>query len=78
MTIKVHEIVRINNEDYRQKIEITQDNKSIFDVMDDEPEDSNMGRSFSDCCDVFNMLIRFYEMGKNGVHVEFTNEEVEW
>lgn len=78
MTIKVHEKLFLDAENYRSRIEIKKDGKSIFSVMDDEPEDSNMNRSFSDCNGVMELLKEFYELGKSGVAIEFTNEELVW
>ena len=39
----------VEDRDYRDAIEIFIDGKRVFSVGDGEPEDSNLGRDFSDC-----------------------------
>jgi hypothetical protein len=52
--------------DYRNKLTITVDEVKVFDVEDDEPEDSNLSRAFSDCYNVVSLMKQAYEAGKNG------------
>ena len=52
--------------DYRNKLTITADEVKVFDVEDDEPEDSNLSRAFSDCYNVVSLMKQAYEAGKNG------------
>ena len=60
--------------DYRDAISIKKDGETIFNVFDDEPEDSNLGRSFTDCYNVHDLLKMAYEAGKNGEEWEFNEE----
>ncbi|AUR92278.1 hypothetical protein NVP1170O_165 [Vibrio phage 1.170.O._10N.261.52.C3] len=67
----------IEEYDYRDAYEITQDGKSIFKVSDGEPEDSNLCRDFSDVYSVGDLLKKFYQLGKDGIEVEFDSEQVD-
>lgn len=67
----------VNECDYRDAMEILQDDKEIFRVSDGEPEDSNLSRDFNDCLNVPNLLEKFYNLGKDGVKVEFEHEETD-
>lgn len=63
--------------DYSDFIEITIDNKLVFEVSDGEPEDSNLGRDFGDCYLIPNLLEMAYKAGKNGECFEIENCEVD-
>lgn len=52
--------------DYRDEIVIFINDKRVFRVRDDEPEDSNLGRSFSDCYNIVDLMHQAYLAGKNG------------
>jgi hypothetical protein len=60
--------------DYKDALEIYMDNKLIFSVFDGEPEDSNLSRDFSDCNNVFNLMEKMYNAGKNGIDITFKQE----
>ena len=57
--------------DYRDCLEIYIDGKQVFRVLDDEPEDSNLSRSFGDCYKITELMRKAYEAGKNGESIEF-------
>lgn len=68
--MKVKEIVTQNPDDYRSRLSIEIDGKSVFLVRDGEPEDSNLSRDFSDCYSIVDLMERAYEAGKNGEEFE--------
>lgn len=63
--------------DYRDAVEIKIDGRRVFSVRDDEPEDSNLSRSFSDVYKIGDLLQMAYNAGKNGEDFELINEESE-
>lgn len=60
------------------RINILIDDKSVFYVGDWEAEDANLGRDFSACYNVFWLMKRMYELGKEWVVVEFKEENFTW
>ncbi len=72
------EIVFKFNEDFNEygqgSLEIMVNGESGFSVYDGEPEDNNLGRNFSDCFQIKNLLKIAYEAGKSGLELKF--EEV--
>lgn len=52
--------------DYRDMVEIYVDGEKVFSVQDDEPEDSNLSRAFSDCYNIDSLMKMAYEAGKRG------------
>jgi hypothetical protein len=60
--------------DYRDAMVIYIDGKQVFSVRDDEPEDSNLGRSFSDCYGIGELLERAYDAGVKGEGFSLVNE----
>lgn len=63
--------------DYRDAMEIKVDNRCVFKVRDDEPEDSNLGRSFSDVYKIPDLMRMAYEAGKNGEELLIDSVESE-
>lgn len=61
--------------DYRDAYMIEVDGKKVFSVYDDEPEDSNLGRSFSDVYKIDNIIRMAFEAGKRGEELLITNVE---
>ncbi len=57
----------------QQQLAVKVDGKHVFNVQDDEPEDSNLSRSFSDCYQVANLLKEMFERGQQSDK----NEKVE-
>lgn len=49
--------------------------QQMFLVRDDEPEDSNLSRSFSNCYNVHELIRSAYEAGVAGEEWEFSTEE---
>lgn len=64
--------------DHNDCIEIQIDGERRFKVHEGESEDNSLGRNFSDCYNVANMMQEMYEAGKSGKVVEFQYEEVEY
>lgn len=64
-----------DNRDFRQELIIEIDGEKVFNVLDDEPEDSNLSRSFSDCWNIESLMKKAYLAGKNGE--EFITEDIE-
>ena len=56
----------IENRDYRDVIEITIDEKGVFNVHDGETEDNNLCRNFNSCWSILRLMKRAYEAGKKG------------
>lgn len=52
--------------DYRDRLEIKVDGKSVIDVHDGEPEDNTLGRNFSGCYAIADLLKQAYEAGCRG------------
>ena len=52
--------------DYRSAVEITIDGDFVFGVCDGEPEDSNLGRDFSDVFKIPRLMQMAYDAGKIG------------
>lgn len=67
----------LEKREYRDRFQICIDGKNVFDVMDDEPEDSNLSRSFSDVYKIPDLLEKVYNAGKNGEELKIEHEEVE-
>ena len=65
----------LSEHDYRDKMVIEVDGKDVFEVYDGEPEDSNLGRDFSDCFKIPKLMKMAYDAGKNGETIAFENEE---
>lgn len=61
--------------DYRDAYEIKINGECVFKVQDDEPEDSNLSRSFGDVYLIPGLLEMAYKAGKNGE--EFETEFIE-
>ena len=56
--------------DYRDFVEIKVDGVRKFHVQDDEPEDSNLSRSFGDCYSIGQLMQMAYDAGKRGEELE--------
>lgn len=67
----------LEEREYRDKVQICMDGKEAFNVMDDEPEDSNLSRSFSDVYEIPDLLEKAYNAGKNGEELKIEYKEVE-
>ena len=59
--------------DYRDAYVIEINGDQVFSVCDDEPEDSNLGRSFSDVYCIGSLMQMAYNAGKNGEEFEIEN-----
>lgn len=75
-------VISLNEEtmqerDYRNAVKIEFNGKEVFEVRDDEPEDSNLSRSFSDVWKIPDLIQKAYEAGKKGEKLEIEYEEKE-
>ncbi|MCR3760384.1 hypothetical protein [Clostridium felsineum] len=77
VTVKALSKKALEEREYRDKVQICMDGKEVFNVMDDEPEDSNLSRSFSDVYKIPKLLEKAYKAGKNGEELKIEYEEVE-
>jgi len=68
--MKIKEVARTDEEleqfNNRDKLEIYIDDDIVFSVEDDEPEDSTLCRSFSDCFGIIELMKLAYHAGKSG------------
>ncbi len=76
--MKVVETTATALDDYRQRVDITIDGKLAFSVHDGEPEDNNMGRNFSDCDNVTNLMKQAHSAGLEGEALDFEFIQEEW
>ena len=56
-------------------LDININDKHVFCIGEDEPEDMTFGRTLNDCLKITNLLKMAYDAGKNGE--EFILEELE-
>lgn len=63
--------------DYRDAYMIMIDGEQVFSVYDDEPEDSNMGRSFSDVYNIGKIIKMAYNAGKRGEELILEEEQTD-
>ncbi len=71
-------IKRSDDEDtWRSSLAIMIDGEEVFSVRDDEPEDSNLGRSFSDCYKIEGLLHKAYLAGKNGETLSISTIQIQ-
>ncbi len=56
--------------DYRNFLRIEINDKKEFEVMDGEPEDSNLSRDFNDCLKIIDLMKMAFNAGKNGEKFE--------
>ena len=66
----------LENNDWRDILHIYIDGKKVFLVGDGEPEDSNLGRDFGDCCKIPDLMKRAFEAGEHSTR--FGEFEVEY
>lgn len=67
----------ITYDDGRIALEIFIDDVKKFSVCDDEPEDGNLSRSFSDCYKITELLEAAFSAGQCGEAFDLTTEEIE-
>jgi hypothetical protein len=63
---------KLDEFDYRDYLEITIDGKRAFRVSDGEPEDSNLGRDFSDCMSIPDLMQMAYDAGMHRDDLDIT------
>lgn len=61
------------NDDYETTFEIAVDGKIEFSVSEGSPEDNSLGRNFSDCFNIPDLMRMAYDAGRRGE--EFTVHE---
>ncbi|WP_315117928.1 hypothetical protein [uncultured Clostridium sp.] len=79
MKVKVISLTEevIEERDYRDAVAIEIDGKKVFEVRDDEPEDSNLSRSFSDVWKIPELMEMAFIAGSKHEDLEIISEEVE-
>lgn len=70
--------VTATSDDYRDFLGIYFNDDQKMWLIDGDPEDNNLSRNFADTYSILQMLEEVYNLGKNGVEVQFKEEEVEW
>ncbi|MDP4147037.1 MAG: hypothetical protein Q8936_21615 [Bacillota bacterium] len=79
MKVKVTRLTdeEMENREYRQVMEIKINGKTKFLVRDDEPEDSNLSRSFNDVWNIPELMELAWKAGKNGedLLIEYAESE---
>lgn len=61
--------------DCRQSLDIKVDGENRLSFWDGEPEDNNLGRNFSGCFCIVNLMEMAYKAGKNGENFVIREEE---
>ena len=77
VTVKSRSVEALENFDYRDRLVIEIDGKSAFSVSDGEPEDSNLGRDFSNCFSIGKLMQKAFEAGKRGENFVLEHEDME-
>ena len=67
----------VEERDYRDMYAIEIDDKTVFEVWDGEPEDSNLSRDFSAIYGIPKLLQMAYGAGKNGEELVFESQDVD-
>lgn len=68
--------IELNDYDHRDVVEVRVDGKLVWQVYDDEPEDSNLNRSFKDCRRVDVLMKIAYDAGVRGEKCEIIKRKV--
>ncbi len=63
--------------DYRGFLKIDIDGKTVFEFLDGEPEDANLGRDFNDCFRITSAMQKAYEAGKAGEEFLLERREID-
>ncbi len=66
---------KVEEYDYRNAIEFQEDGLTVLSFKDDEPEDSNLSRSFKDVYKIEQLLKDVYEAGVKGEELNFETVE---
>lgn len=72
--ITTRDEIELEDYDYRDRIQISIDGKVVLDVHDGEPEDNTLGRNFSGCYGIDDMLKQAYEAGCRGEAFEINHK----
>lgn len=77
ITIETYSEKAIEERDYCGKFVLKIDGKTLINVYDGEPEDSNLGRNFSDVFYIPELIQRVYDAGKSGEVLEIEDIETD-
>jgi len=67
----------IEDREYRDRLVIKIDGKNEFHVSDGEPEDARLGRDFSDCWKIPELMTMAHEAGAKGEAIEIVITKVD-
>jgi len=67
----------LERRDYRNFLSISIDGKSVFRVIDGEPEDANLDRDFNDCWKITDLMEASFLAGQRGETFELEIVEVD-
>ncbi len=75
MKVKVlsRDEVQLEDNDFKDALEIHIDGEKKFEVWDGEVEDANLGRDFADCFNIPTLMRLAYEAGKKGEEFSLVN-----
>jgi len=68
--------IELHDYDFRDVVEVRIDGKLVWQVYDDEPEDSTLNRSFKDCRRVDALMKLAYDAGVRGEKLEIVKQKV--
>lgn len=74
--MKVKEIYSEDHNDCRAAWGLQINDKTMFSLMDGEPEDNTLARNFN--FQIQPIIQKAYDAGKNGEELEYVYEDVEW
>lgn len=63
-------------EDYKTSVEVTLGD-SILRFHDGEPEDNSIMRNFSDVLQIQDLIEKAYQLGRQGITLDFDYEEID-
>ena len=67
----------IERRDYRDSVRIYIDGKKVLDCGDGEHEDNTLGRNFSDCYSIPQLMEKAFDAGRAGQGFEIVEEEMD-
>jgi len=75
---KVVQTIMTDKEEYRGCLTIEMEGKKVFVVCDGEPEDNSLGRNFSDCYNILDIIDEAHKAGIDGRTLVIEKLEKDW
>ncbi len=76
--MKIESFVATDKNDYRDGLIIQIDGKTVFSAFDGEPEDNTLGRNFSDCYSIVDLMEQAFEASTNRESLNIAVHDVDW